>query len=160
MPLRPSGPQPRSWIFVWLGLLVPVWAACFWQSVETVRWTTSSAGVMCQGLERYASLARGLPPDRPGFPQTGFLTNATDPASAERFFCAQYEATPRPLVRWRMEWLGLDRRTLAGTTLIVDVDDPAALESFLRELRTEAARQEAVVRQRELAPGLLLVQVL
>ncbi|MES1211614.1 MAG: hypothetical protein ABUL63_04705 [Acidobacteriota bacterium] len=159
MSLRLPRLQPRFWIFVWLALLVPVWGVGLWMSVGTITWTRSSEGVMCAGLEAYAVLSH-LPPEHPGErsePRIVYVTDVPDPASAERFFCAQYEAAPYPLMRiWPP---GLETRNLSGRRVIVHMDDPAVLQDALDKLQVVAERQKSGLRTDRLAPGLVLVTI-
>jgi hypothetical protein len=55
--------------------------------------------------------------------------------------------------------VNLDKRQLAGTTLLLNYDDPAARDTFLRDLDAEAKRQGAAVARRDLSPRLTLVNV-
>ncbi len=155
MSLRLPLSQPRPWIYLWLALLVPAWAIGFWLSARMIHWTRTSVGLMCGGLDAYTAFSR-LPAPVPGEPKIGFVTDVPDPASAERFFCAQYEAAPRVLVRLRAE--GLETLGLAGRRLIVHIDDPAAPQGVMGGLAAAAGREGVPLRTESVAPGIVLVQ--
>jgi hypothetical protein len=153
---RPSRPGTgaRRWIYVWLLLIAPVWALGLVADVEMLRWAKTTPD-MCQGLPDYGAAARALPPDVP----VAFFSEVPDPGNAERFFCAQYDLAPRVLVRWRPMFVNLSQRQLAGTTLLLNFDDGAARDTFLRDLDAEASRQGAAVARRDLSKKLTLVTV-
>ncbi len=159
MSLRLPPLQPRPWIYVWLAVLVPVWAFGIWMSIQMIVWTRSSAGLMCGGLEAYAALSH-LPPVRPGElsePRIRFVTDVPDPSASERFFCAQYEAAPHALARiWPP---GLETRNLSGSRVILHMDDPAVLQEALGKVVIAAERQKSGMRTDRLAPGLVLVTI-
>jgi hypothetical protein len=146
------GAGTRRWIHVWLLLVAPAWALGLFADVELFRWARSTPD-MCQGLPDYGALAGILPPDRP----VSFFSEVPEPGNSERFFCAQYDLAPHVLVRWRPEVLNLSQRQLAGTTVLLNFADRAALAAFLRDLDAEAKRQGVAASRRDLSRKLTLV---
>lgn len=148
-----SGTGPRRWIHAWLLLIAPAWALGVFADVEMLRWVKAMPE-MCQGLPDYGA-ASGALPEGP----VGFLSGVPDPDNSRRFFCAQYDLAPHVLVWWRPIFVNLDRRQLAGTNLLLDYPDRAALAAFLRDLDAEAKRQGATVARRDISRHLILVTV-
>lgn len=155
MPFPPRhGDGVRRWIYVWLLLIAPAWAVGLIADMEMFRWARSTPE-MCLGLPDYGAAASALPPEG----RIGFLSEIPDPGNAERFFCAQYDLAPRVLVWWRPMFINLDKRQLAGTTLLLNFQDRKALAGFLRDLDAEAKRQGAFVERRVISPKLSVVSV-
>lgn len=154
----PSSPRPgagvRRWIYIWLLLIAPAWAVGLVADMEMFHWAKSMPE-MCQGLPDYSAAASALPPEG----AVGFLSEIPDPGNAERFFCAQYDLAPRVLVWWRPYFVNLDKRQLAGTTLLLNFQERKARDEFLRDLDAEAKRQGASVARRDVSRKLTVVSV-
>lgn len=146
------GSSARRWIYVWLLLIAPAWAVGLVADVEMLRWARTTPD-MCQGLPDYGAVAAVLPPEGP----VSFVAGVPDPGNAERFFCAQYGLAPRVLVWWRPRLINLDRRQLAGTTLLLNFDDRTSRDAFLRELDAEARRQGVAVARRDVSRKLTVM---
>lgn len=153
MTLPPSGFQPRSWIYLWLLLLAPVWGFGLLQAFQETRWMRTAPSV-CQGLGFYAEAAKHIPEDA----TVSFVSDAQEPQSSQRYFCAQYELAPRVVKRW---WytpaLG---RKLTGTVIMVHFDDLNARLRYYEDLVAESRRQGLKpAMPSEPVPGALLVRV-
>lgn len=116
-----------------------------------LRWARTSHA-MCAGLPDYRALSPGLAKAGP----IGFLTDAPAPADMERFFCAQYQLSPKVLVRRR--GLSLTPGTGSDSALIVDLIDRAAVDNVLRELASEAQHRGMWLDRHELPNGLAVVR--
>lgn len=153
MTIPPSGLQPRSWIYVWLLLLAPVWGFGLFQALHEVRWI-GNAPPVCKGLGAYAAVAEHIPEDA----TLSFLTDAKEPTAARRYFCAQYELSPRIVRRWW--YTPVFGRKLTGTLMMVHFDDLIARQTYFRDVVAEARRQGLKPpKPREPVPGILLLQV-
>lgn len=153
MTALPSGFQPRSWIHAWLFLLVAVWGFGIHDSLEEVQWMQKSPPV-CAGLEGYVQLAGAIPEDA----AVTFLTDVPEPASSQRYFCAQYELAPRVFKRW---WLPtVEGRKLTGMVVMAHFDDLVAREAYYRAMVDEVQRQGiGTLKASEPVAGVLLMQV-
>ena len=153
MTLPPSGFQPRSWIYAWLLLLVAVWGFGLSQALHENRWIQTAPSV-CKGLGAYAEAADFIPRGA----MVSFLTDAQEPTAARRYFCAQYELSPRIVRRWW--YTPVFGRKLTGTVIMVHFDDLNARLRYYQEVVAEARRQGLKpLAPREPVPGVLLLQV-
>lgn len=152
--------RDRSLLSVWLFLavLTACWAIGLLHSAQVVRWVASIPGGMCGDVP---AGYRTLPDELAGValtgPRVGFLTDAAEPTSSNRFFCAQYEVSPHPLQRLDVGWFEPAGKGPKWPALVVQVDDPARLAAFLEQLEAESLRQGRVARRKELSPGLIVV---